>query len=259
MESTTATVLVTDAYTLLNVISLGSAPDARLSAQGFRFLNMMVGMWAQMPLTIPAIVRDEFALLSGKGTPANPYTWGTGGDFTTTPPANQNSIRGASLVLTVSSPVVEVPLAVLTDDAYQNIAIKDLTSNQMTCFYYNPTFTASGLASVNLWPIPLNLSNLLAVYRFQQVSRFAALGTTYFFPDGYQAALTFNLAKWIANAGGRSLMPETAQLAADTFAQIQRANTKMDDMPNDFGFGGLSNAHALYNINSGAGGGGSSL
>ena len=59
MESTTAATLVTDAYTLLNVITLGTAPDARLSAQGLRFLNMMIGVWAQMPLTIPVVVREN--------------------------------------------------------------------------------------------------------------------------------------------------------------------------------------------------------
>jgi hypothetical protein len=255
VESTTASTLITDAYTLLNVITLGSSPDARLTAQGQRFLNMMLGVWAQMPLTIPVIVREEFALLSGKGTPANPYTWGTGGDFDSPRPPNQNSVTGAALVLTVSSPNVEVPLAILTDDAYQAIQIKSLTSAQPTCFYYNPTFTTLGMGTVNLWPIPTTLSNLLAVYHTQPLTTFTSLSTTHYLPDGYVAALTLNLAKWIANAGGRSLMPETAELAATTFAQIQRANTKLTDMPNDFTIGNpLGNLRAGYNINSGTGG-----
>jgi hypothetical protein len=245
---------VTDAYTLLNVISLGTAPSARLSSQGFRFLNMMIGVWASMPLTIPTITREQFALLSGKGTPANPYTWGAGGDITTTPPTSQQAIMGAALVLTVSSPPVEVPMAKLTDDAYQSIQIKTLQSAQPTGFYFNPTYVG-GLASLNLWPIPTNLANLFAVYRQQQLARFADLSTTYFLPDGYTAALVFNLAKWIANAGGRSLMPETAQLAIDTFAQIQRMNMKLADMASDFAqFGSIGNRQAGYNINTGTGG-----
>lgn len=255
METASAANFVTDAYTLLNVISLGTSPDARLSAQGLRFLNMMMGTWAQNALTIPVIARETFALSSGKGSPSNPYTWGTGGDITTSRPPNQNSIRGAALVLTAASPVVEVPLSVLTDDAYQMIAIKDLTSNQPTTLYYNPTFVTTGLGSVYLWPIPLNLANLIAVYRFQQLTAFANLSTIYYFPDGYVEAITFNLAKRIANAGGRSLMPESNEIAVDSFANIQRSNVKMDDMPNDFSlFGAFGDRHSLYNLNTGAGG-----
>lgn len=255
MESSTAAVIVTDAYTLLNVVALGSAPDARLTAQGFRFLNMMLGQWAQMPLTIPAVVRESFALQSGKGSPSNPYTWGPGGDITTSKPANQNSITGAKLVLTISTPNVEVPLAVLTDDAWQKLQIKDLTSNQPTTFYYNPTFASAGLGQVFLWPIPTNLSNLIAVYRFQQLTTFANLSTTYYFPEGYLEALTYNLAKRIANAGGRSLMPETAQIAAESFAQIQRSNAKLVDMSNDLAVFDGNSLRGIYNINTGTGGG----
>ena len=60
----------------------------------------------------------------------------------------------------------------------------------------------------------------------------------------------FNLAKWIANAGGRSLMPESDKIATDTFAQIQRSNVKFTDMANDFTFG-QRNSRRAYNINSG--------
>jgi hypothetical protein len=182
VESTTAATLVTDAYTLLNVITLGTAPDARLSAQGLRFLNMMIGVWAQMPLTIPVVVRENFALLANKGTPSNPYTWGVGGDFNSARPPSQNSITAASLVLTNSSPTIEVPLALLTDDSYEAIRIKDLTNTQPTAFYYNPTFATLGLGSVFLFPIPTNFANTLAVYHFQPLTTFAALATVYYLP-----------------------------------------------------------------------------
>jgi len=250
MPAITAGTLITDAYALLNVIMLGAAPDARLSAQGLRFLNYMVHTWSQMPLTIPVVARDVFTLTANKGGPSNPYTWGTGGDFTTSKPPNQNSVTGAARILNASSPPVEVPLAILTDTAYQAIQIKDLSNSQPTCLYYNPTFTVSGLGTVNLWPVPNTAVNSLAVYRFQQLASFADLSTIYQVPDGMDTALMFNLAKWIANATGRSLMPETAEIAVTTFAQLQRSNAKMTDMANDL----AHNRRAGFNILTGTGG-----
>lgn len=131
--------------------------------------------------------------------------------------------------------VVEVPRAVLTDDAWQQIRIKSLTSGQFTSVYYNPTFNAN-LGTINLWPIPNVATNSLVLYRTQPLTSFASLSTEYFLPDGAEEALMYALARRLLTPWGvtdAETVSDVRDMASTTVANFKRANTKLVDAETD--------------------------
>ncbi len=128
--------------------------------------------------------------------------------------------------------VVEIPRAIITDDAWQAIQIKSLTSTLFTCLYYNPTF-AGGLGTIHLWPIPTTGDNSLVLYRRQQLTSFVSLDATYDIAEGYAEALGYNLALRMASPFGVSISDDVREMAGLSLGTIKRANVKLTDLPTD--------------------------
>jgi hypothetical protein len=252
MPVVTALQVMTDAFRMLNVYMSGDTILAVDSTDALRWLNLMIGQWAQQNLTIPAEARLIFPLVTGKGSPANPYTIGAGGDLNTPKPPNQNSLIGAGLLLNASTPPVEIPRGVMTNDGYDRQHIKDLTSALFTNVFYLPTF-ASSLGQIFLYPIPTDTTNSLVLYIRAGLSTFADLTTQYSIPDGYDEALYAQLMKRLAVSYGRTLTDDQKELARNSFATIQRSNLQLSDLENDFAHlgGGHGGGH---NIQTGDGG-----
>ncbi len=241
---------IADAFAILNVFQAGAPIGAQQAAQGLRLLNNMMGQWAQMPLTTPVRTREVVPMVSGKGGPSNPYTWGVGGDITSARPPNQQSLVGANLIMTSSTPPIEIPLAVFTDDGYEAVRIKDLSNLLPTGVYYQATVP---LGTLILWPVPSTGVNLLALYHWQTLGPFADLSATFYdFPNGYDEAITYNLAQRLAGPNGRQMLPDDILIARQSFATIQRANLKLTDVRNDFA--SIGSNRPTYNILTGEGG-----
>lgn len=198
---------------------------------GFRRLNQMLGQWSLTTDMAPCVARDVFTLVAGKGGPSNPYTIGDGGDFDVPKPA-ANALTGAGLLLGDSSPVVEVPIGIETDDAFQLTAIKELSNAQFTTLYYRPTFTGN-LGTIILWPVPDTAQNGLALYRLTQLTAFLSLTTSYDLPEGYEEAIDYNLAVRLAGVYGRAVSQDVGQLAVTSLATVKRSNYKMTDLVTD--------------------------
>lgn len=247
--SVTALDLITGAFDALGVYAPGESIPAPDSADALRRLNGMVSGWMVQPLTIPVTVRKVYALTSGKGGPGNEYTIGPGGDFNQIRPANGLSNVGLSMPGATPYPI-EIPRALLTDDAWALIQVKDLQSPMFTAVYYNPTYT-SDLGSINLWPVPDTTDYSLVVYYASQIAEFADLTTSYVFPPGYQEALEYNLALRLAAPYGKPLGQDIVVLATKALATIKRANTKLTDLAVDPAI--TKTAKYSYNIQTGTG------
>lgn len=234
--STTGAVIVRASFEILNVFQPNEtvpSPDAQ-SALGF--LNRMLGQWRQMSLTIPAIAREVYLAVSGKGGPSNPYTIGPGGDLNTARPPNQSSLVNSAVIIDNTVPLaqqVETPRDILTDDEYDAIQIKNLPNQLFTGVYYNPTY-AGGFGSINLWPVPNVTTTSLVLYLRKPLIAFADLFTAYDMPDGYEQALIDNLVLKIAKPWGATIDGDLRMAAANSLSQIKRINVKMSDTPNDF-------------------------
>ena len=149
MGATTGLALVTTAFKIFQVFEPNEPIPSTDSNDALGFLNRFVGSLAQQRLSIPAIAREVYPLVAGKGSPSNPYTIGPGGDLNTARPPNQSDVTGVALLLNASTPPVEVPYPILTDYDWRLIQIKDLANTQFTGVYYNPLF-GNGLGAILL-------------------------------------------------------------------------------------------------------------
>jgi hypothetical protein len=239
--------LVTAAFQNLNVFQQGaSIPNAQAN-DAFLRMNRMLGIWAAQPFTIPATVGETFALVAGKGGPSNPYTIGIGGDFNTDRPLSPDYISAVGLKLGGTTPAVEIQRALYTRDAYQAIAIKELSSALFTGLYYVPT-RSGVLGTINLWPVPNTTLHSLVLYHDSPLVAFADLNaTTYDLPPGYEEAIIYNLERRLATPYGRAMPADDLLLANAGMRLIKRVNVGLLDMPNDF----ARDRRGGYNINVG--------
>lgn len=230
-----------------------SVPNADM-LDAFARLNAMVSGWAQQPLTIPAISIEDFNLVADKGGLDDPYLIGTGatGDnFDTPKPPNQSSIGAASILQGGTDPVVEIPMAILTDDSYASIQIKGLGSVYFTGLWYDPTY-ADGFGRIYLWPVPNTSADQIRLYTMRPLAQFATQTTSYQFQDGLEEALEYNLCLRLAAPYRQPVPGEVREMAIKGLANIKRANTKLTDMAQDPA--SLFSTRGVYNILTDTGG-----
>ena len=252
MPSITGTGISEDAFALLNVYLPGESMPGADGAFALRLLNDWLSEQSQKALMCPAISRNRFDIVANQGGLDNPYTIGSGANIDIVKPPNQNSIVAANLILTASSPTVRVPLAILTDQAYDALAVPDLSSTQPTALYYQP-FTASAsneYGRVYLWPEPDNATNDIELFIQLALLQFADLSTTYYVPAGVPRMLKYNLADILQVPYGKTLGARAQQTAVSTLGTFKRANTKLSDLAND-AYMFTQDRHTLYNIQTG--------
>lgn len=249
MAFTTQDTIVTGALLLLGVIDPEDTPSNPMMADGRRRLNNMMGQWSLQELTIPTIERDVFAIVAGKGSPANPYSVGSGGDLGMVRPVR---MAGCGLQLNASLPTpVEIPRGMLTDASYQALQIKDLTNALFTNAYYNPTF-ASGLGQLFLWPVPDGSQpTSLVLYHAQQLGLFTSPTAQYDLPEGTDEAIEYNLALRLSDVYkvDSATLTTIASIARTSLAIYKRSNTPLVDLPVDAMF--ARDRRDGYNINTG--------
>jgi len=233
--------IITASLQNIGAIGAGETPNPNDAELGRLWLNRMLSSWSLQPMTIPVIVREVFDVVANQST----YTIGDGADFDTTRPT---MLTGAGLLLNSSSPPVELPRGLLTDDAYRSIQVKTLTSPLFTNVYYNPTFDPSGWGTIFLWPTPTTADNDLVLYRPQQLSEFADIATDYALPPGCEEALICNLAVRLCKPFGRPVDEDLSRMARVSLATFKRANTKMADLINDSAALGAGSMRYGYNI-----------
>ena len=232
MPATTFTDLASVSFGMLNVFLPGEAPGSADLNRARLIANRMLSGWGQRGQYIPIISRERFNLVANQGGPSNPYTIGSGGDFDTERPSNQNSITAANLILTATSPEVRVPLGIYSDQSYDANKIPDMSNTQPTGLYYNPTY-ANDLGSIFLWPVPTTATNDLELFLQKAIAQFADNTTTYYVPDGGEDVISYQLALRMQGPWGKRLDPADVQIANEVLGVFKRSNAKMSDLSND--------------------------
>lgn len=233
--------IATDAFFLIGAYGPGDELTPADMTFALRSANAMINRWTTLPLTWPVVDRESFTITANVST----YTIGPGGDLDTTRPLY---LTGAALLLNASSPPVEIPTALLTDDAYEALQIKTLTNIQWTNVYYNPTYSDE-LGTIFLWPTPTTATNSLILYRGHQFEGFTMLTASHDLPPGYQDAITYQLALRLAVVYGRTIPDDLRQQAMSYLGDIKRANAKIADLRVDGAI--TANVRGGYNINTG--------
>lgn len=226
--TTTAQQILDGAFELIGVKALGQALEAAIVQDGFRRLNNLVDTWGIEPGTILSIERQVFPIVGG----VQSYTIGAGGVWDTPRPT---VIDRAGLVMLNTTPSIEIPLSVLSQQAYEAIAVKGLQSTLPTQLYYDQAYTAAGLGTVFLWPAPTIATNVIALYTEMRLAAFVSVAGTVRLAPGFREALEYNLACRLAAPYGRPVQPDVLLYAKSTLANVKRRNTPTLDLALDAG------------------------
>jgi hypothetical protein len=214
----------------INVIQENEFPSPAMLMDAFdRFNDWVDSVCANDRLLIFAVQRALWTITSTKGTLANPYTVGLGGDININRPMFVTNVRYQNLAVT---PTLELPLAQLTEDAWERVPQKDLTGTLPTSYRYNPTFTGSGFGSLYLWMVPTQ-SNLQGVlYYPAQVTRFNTVNDTIALPPGYNRFLRDNLAVELAAEFRENipLDPGLVMSARESKEKLKMVNLQLSDL-----------------------------
>lgn len=173
---------------------------------------------------------------------ADTYTYTVDG-LPTTP------ATGTITAAAIDGQPVEIPRPVITDSAYQGIALKNMPNAQFTAVYYNPTSTPFG--TITLWPRIDTAINQLVLYLQSAFSGFATLTRQYDWPDnpGYAEAIQYQLdLRLLIAFPSATPRVDIHDMARETFGLIKRANNKLNDVNTDASLLTQSPRYG-YNIN----------
>lgn len=213
----TALRLITNALRTLGVIASGETIDADQAQDGLESLNELLEQWRLDALMVYQIVRSVQSTTAGQAT----YTIGTGGQWNIPRP-----VRIEAAAFRRASDGLEHPMRVILEQDYREIALRN---TQSTWPYWIHIDGGYPLRTATLYPVP-SVGEQVVLYVWGVLSSVASTNTSIDLPPGYQGALRYNLAVWLAPEYGVAIPPEIATLAISTKAAIQTMNWRPEQM-----------------------------
>lgn len=208
----TAQTLINRALRLLGAIGSGESPTTQESTDALVSLNNMLESWQLDKLSVYALVDTSLTLTVDDAS----YTVGPSGNFNLTPrPTKIENIF-------VRDSDIDYPVELVDQERWYAIPDKTTSSDIPQMAYYETTFTTGTL---QLWPVP-NSAVSLHIVTWTTVQSFAATSTSVSLPQGYERAITYNLALEIAPEYQINPAPMVQQIAAESLAQVKRGNQR---------------------------------
>jgi hypothetical protein len=227
----TARDLITATLRRIRVLGVGDTLEHEDANDALDRLNDWIDGLALERLTMFYVARTLVPLASGQAS----YTIGVGGDIDMVRPT---TIESAGLIFDSAAPTpYEKKLEVATDQRWQSIRQKALTSPYVRGIYYDhnytpnqppppPATTPTGLGRIYVWPVPNIGNTVLVLYTPVALTEFATLDTEYLFPPGYRRFLRTNLAGEVASEYGKQLTSDQVMAARLAKAAIKRGNIR---------------------------------
>lgn len=237
MITTTAQQIIRGAMLQIGAIDAYGAPTNQEAGDALARLNELIDDWATQALTFRVEQRAVASIVASQQV----YTIGLTGDFNVARPSQIDNVQ---LLLTSSTPDTEIPLSVLTEDAYQAIQQKDLTNTLPTTYYVENTIP---LMNLWIWPVPTDASNDLVIYYPEILAQFTSLTTSVTLASAYVRALRTNLAVELAPEYGKVVTPDLRLQAGDSLGTLKRSNVVMMDLGLDPGIV-MGGGRGAYNI-----------
>jgi len=202
--ATTAQTIIDAAYRKVGLTDPTSTQDDN----GLEALNNMISLWG-IDFLVPYVTRESLTLTAGTAE----YTVGSGGDLDTVRP-----VSILSCYLTDSDNLSsEVRIFGAAD--YNHITSKTL-EGRPSRLYYIPEYT---LAKI-IFNKEANAA-YTAYFEFQKnFTEFAALGTSFSFPNEYKEAMVYNLAIKLAEEETVEVPPSVFNTADTSLGLISRLN-----------------------------------
>lgn len=184
--------IINQAFRDLGVLRTGQGAPADIVDDAQISLNQLIDSWLIDNLMVYCIEAQIFDIVTSK----NAYTIGpSAADFIAPRPLR---IEEANIILTSPTPVVRIPISIITMDEWAGISYRDIQSNIPLYLYYDLGFNETvGYATINLWPQP-QAGYQLEIFVWKQLQAFPDLDTPIRFPPAYAQALRKCLAVDIA-------------------------------------------------------------
>lgn len=208
---------------LQRLLSGGDLPAPDDLATALLRLNDLIDAWKIEGLTVFTLSRILWTI-----TTATSYTVGSTGTIVIDRPTNASELRFA-LLNNSATPGFEIPMVNLTEQEYQSLAIKGLTSTYPQGFYYNPT---SPLGTLSPYPVPSG-SLLQGVLYAPAPAGEVGLYDTLTLPQGYRRFYRDTLAVELAPDFDMEPSQVLLQSAIDAKAMVKRSNVRMVELQND--------------------------
>jgi hypothetical protein len=193
-------------------LSSGETIEVTRQAEALSALQSMLRSWATKKIMVFCGTDEYFVLTTGKAT----YTWGTGGDISTPRPSEVYNafIRDSS--------GYDYEVRVISEKEYKLIATKTVVDRPQY-IYYKPSYP---LGILSCYPTPGIAEQLWigSLKPFTEVSSFATVNDTLAFPSNYEEPLIYNLAVRLAPEYGRSISPEVAAIAKESYNTLVNLN-----------------------------------
>jgi hypothetical protein len=218
--------VITAALQDLEYLDASESPTADDARVGLSRLNDWIDDLKNDSLFVHTIRRTEWTLTS-----AASYTIGDGADIDVQRPISPTDINCIGYFDTsLSTPYQDFPVSLFTDNWYETIPQKALTSTYPQGFYYDATFGNSGFGAIIPWPVPTSVSLQGFIYTKIVADEFTSLYSTIMLPPGYRRFFRSNLSIELASAFGLPVPPQVARAAQQGGMKIKRKNVRAADM-----------------------------
>ena len=207
----------------LGYLAAGETAASEDAAHVFQTLQVLINSMATERLTIHEVTRSTWTITSGDGS----YTVGSGGDVNIARPM---FVQAINYIDTSQDPDLEIPMGLLTDDAYAAIPQKSLTAVYPSYAHYNPTFGSTGRATITLWQVPTSSDLLGCIYAPTAVVEPTSSSATIYLPPGYLRYLRDTLAIEVAADFDAIISPELVESARKATADVKRSNLRLADL-----------------------------
>lgn len=208
----TAQTIIDRSLRLLGAIASGESPTTAESNDALIALNAMIESWQTEKLTVYSYVDTAFTLSNGDSS----YTVGPAGNFAITP--RPDKIENCYL----RASNIDYPIEMVDKDKWLSIPDKTSDSDIPIYAYYEPALPTGTL---QLWPVP-NTAYSLHIVTWTSVVSLASTSTTISLPQGYERALTYNLAVELSAEFQLPVPATVQQIAGESKAALQRVNNR---------------------------------
>ena len=235
----TARQIITLAFKEAGVLGVGQSLLTEDINDGYTYMTRMMKQWQMKRWLVPALTT-----INALGDSAKTHTVGPGGyfDYSVRP----DKINSAYFIQTNtgSTPVSNPLIDLLSKEAYDRIAIKDLNSFPTHFFYDNQW--ANGFGNIYIWPIPSNQYRIYLTIK-TDLGFPTTVDSLFDLPDEYLEAIHYNLAIRLCSGYQTDPQRSTKELAKASLNTIRNANTQVPSMIMPTALQGTNRGFNLWN------------
>ena len=174
--TTTANDVIAGILRQMSSVTPGEAIDGTEASNALVVINRMLAAFSMEWGLLQDVTLESFPCILGKGTIANPYTIGIGGDLNTVRP---DTIFNQWIYDTVA--LIKYPLRQITDNQNRSITLDNIPSIPKT-LYYDQQYP---LGKIYLFPIAAATTYSIYLESYKPMAQFASLTSTLNLPEEY--------------------------------------------------------------------------